>query len=663
MKKNQIISALSLTGFLFLIFLTAADAQKSVSETFKTIAIPPGEILNKRMPDARLAGVKSKTSLIPVYKQDDLREIVIPIEKSEKYKLVFFSPRKDKWKLNAAFDNQSFTDLRLAALSGFTKRVDSSLGIEGNQFPSEGYEFTDLPAGELRLKLDLPDETKETTNKPIGYIMAGTASPFVLYSSIDTFKLVVGSKIGLSAILYDQKENDGNNNQPTLPRALQNSINEARLVVLTPDERKLEYTMTDAGDGSFRTDFVPDKPGTYMTQITVKGVNPLGEDFIRTSENVIKVSGIRAEILESPQTILAEDSNWNLSFSAKGLSVGQQVIYNTEVWGKDSSGQYVPVTRLSGMTLAEKSDKKGVANIPFALNSNWIALGKAVRNFELRNVTLQDPDSSIIVATKSKLDLPNLFLPGIVKSSFNGDISEEMLQGKRPEREPSRFARQSVMLVHGYCSSNVFPTWQYSGEIIFGDDDNDDDKRNRSHHMFAKAIKEYGEFRDATFGIVAHSQGGAAALELYTYFWSGLDWSSGGKKIQSVGTPYGGTPLAGIIALIGLIFGESCGPNFDLTSLGSMIWQWGIPGWARSQVSFYTTSFEDKWWRWDYCHWASDLILSDPDDGTVELFPSLLWGGNFMGHTEGQCHTNGMRDMAQYRDGGRNSTMNALTAR
>jgi hypothetical protein len=662
MKKNQIISALSLTGFLFLIFLTAADAQKSVSETFKTIAIPPGEILNKRMPDARLAGVRSKTSLIPVYKQDDLREIVIPIEKSEKYKLVFFSPRKDKWKLNAAFDNQSFTDLRLAALSGFTKRVDSSLGIEGNQFPSEGYEFTDLPAGELRLKLDLPDETKETTNKPIGYIMAGTASPFVLYSSIDTFKLVVGSKIGLSAILYDQKENDGNNNQPTLPRALQNSINEARLVVLTPDERKLEYAMTDAGDGSFRTDFVPDKPGTYMTQITVRGVNPLGEDFIRTSENVLQVSNIRAEISENTKTALSSNSNWKISIAAKGISAGERIIYNTEVWGKDESGKEVAVTRLSGMTQAEKTGVKGNADISFELNSNWMALSKISSDLELRNIVLQDPNSAVIVASKDRIALQKVYLPQTVKNTFNGQISEEMLQGKRPASRPeasvNKFSRDGVMLVHGYCSGNVFPSWEFSNAMVF-----QDNNQNRSHDTFAQLIDQFGDANDSTFGLVAHSQGGAASLQLYTYYWSGLDFSSGGRKIQSLGTPYGGTPLAGVIAWIGSIFDYGCGANFDLTYLGSTIWQWGIPGWARSQVFYYTTSFEDKWWRWDYCQWASDLVLSDPDDGVIELYPSLLWGGNFMGHTEGQCHTNGMRDMAQYRDGGRNSTMNALTAR
>ena len=116
-----------------------------------------------------------------------------------------------------------------------------------------------------------------------------------------------------------------------------------------------------------------------------------------------------------------------------------------------------------------------------------------------------------------------------------------------------------LMLVHGYCSGGVWPTGDFTGDVEF-----QDFNQNRSHDQFANLIRTYGN-QFPSFGVVAHSQGGAASLHLYTYYWSGLDYSSGSRLIQSVGTPYQGTALAGNLALLGQLFGAGCGTNWDLT--------------------------------------------------------------------------------------------------
>ena len=215
------------------------------------------------------------------------------------------------------------------------------------------------------------------------------------------------------------------------------------------------------------------------------------------------------------------------------------------------------------------------------------------------------------------------------------------------------------MLVHGYCSGNVWGpvSSQFSNASVF-----QDFNRNRSHDAFAVQIWNFGSSYDS-YGIVAHSQGGAASLHLYTYYWSGLDNAGPGRLIQSVGTPYQGTSLAGSLAALGQIFGVGCGTNTDLTYNGAAAWLSGIPSWARGEVNYYTTSFDDVWWRYDYCHLASDLLLDDPDDGTVEKAYGQLSGAVNRGHKEDWCHTTGMRDPAQYKDSGRNATMNANAAR
>jgi len=240
---------------------------------------------------------------------------------------------------------------------------------------------------------------------------------------------------------------------------------------------------------------------------------------------------------------------------------------------------------------------------------------------------------------------------------------EAMTMGPRPS--PSAPGQVHAMgtgsrllLVHGYCSSLVWPASQFSNASVFSDPN-----QNRSNDQFAQLILSFGSaWHD--YGIVAHSQGGLASLHLYTYYWSGLDYvTSGTRLIQSVGSPYQGTNIAGILATMGSWFGVGCGSNSDLTYSGASAWLAGIPTAERAKVNYYTTSFTDHAWQWDYCNAATDIVLTDPEDGVTEKANDQLPGGVNRGHVIGQCHTTGMRDPAQYLDSSRNATMSANAAR
>lgn len=122
--------------------------------------------------------------------------------------------------------------------------------------------------------------------------------------------------------------------------------------------------------------------------------------------------------------------------------------------------------------------------------------------------------------------------------------------------------------------------------------------------------------------------------------------------------------LSGILAILGSWFGIACGYNSSLTCSGASCWLAGLPNRARVQVNNYATSFRfTNWWTNDYCQFAADLALTDPDDGTTEQANAQLSGGINRGHVTGQCHTSGMRDRAPYLDAGRNATMNSNAAR
>lgn len=78
---------------------------------------------------------------------------------------------------------------------------------------------------------------------------------------------------------------------------------------------------------------------------------------------------------------------------------------------------------------------------------------------------------------------------------------------------------------------------------------------------------------------------------------------SGGRKIQSIGTPYQGSyrrkfteisgcTAAGSAANLGSAFGVGCGDNFDLSLDGAVLWLSGISSDAKANVYYYTTTYK-----------------------------------------------------------------------
>ncbi len=227
---------------------------------------------------------------------------------------------------------------------------------------------------------------------------------------------------------------------------------------------------------------------------------------------------------------------------------------------------------------------------------------------------------------------------------------------QRPQQRSEKLSRpHAKVLVHGYCApSNPFPTSEFTNYIAFHDPS---DPASWSNDLFARKIANFTSHLGGC-GCIAHSQGGAACLHLKTFYHSCLDSPAvKGRVIQSVGTPYQGTALAGTLAALGQVFGAGCGYNIDLTYFGAQTWLLGIPSWARSQVHYYTTSFKDT--QFD-CNFAAEFVISNPNDGATEVWADQLPdGGNNMGNTEGWCHIGGMSDPPQYTDPKRNAVMNA----
>jgi len=218
-----------------------------------------------------------------------------------------------------------------------------------------------------------------------------------------------------------------------------------------------------------------------------------------------------------------------------------------------------------------------------------------------------------------------------------------------------------VVLVHGYCAvGNPFTTSSFTDYLVFSDPN-----KNRHNDEFALLIKSFIEpYGKVSF--VAHSQGGHATLHLYTFYWSGNDLLSNltrkddnARRIQTVGTPWQGSGLAGSLASLGSAIGYGCGNCQDITHDGANNWLTTIPVSARKEVYVYTTQYKDLSW----CSLATNMVLDWPNDGVTEVKWAVLSGANDRGLKKGWCHTTELSYPAQGTDTERNQEMNSKAAR
>lgn len=671
MQKRQLAILMALLAGLFLVTggLAAPSAADEPEAVFtKQVAGPGSEVLDGRsqLPNPAEMGVRSRTAMIPVtfskaangswQWQDSLA-----VDSRSEMSVMVLSPDAANWELALQTPMGQTMQLDQGIDQAGVVQRTGQIGLEQQSFAGDIYTFARPERGAWQVTVRTA-VAPSVTDAPSGYLLLSNESPYQIYAHLSSYNLWTGSQIGLVAYAYDASQDSG----ASAPTAATNIIRHAQMRLIAPDGRETRLIMFDDGrhgdgaarDGIFGTLLTPRQVGQYTAQVTMRGQTPDGAPLLRTTEHIFPVVEQTITLNEGPATASPDGLNrLNINLNATSTADLEQVQLYAELWGSDTAGQPVPVTWVGGLVTPTAD------GVPVSIDSRWLSLANASAPFELRNVRLQDVETHIPLTQLGSVpvNIPETVSKGVAETAVS-EITEEMLMGERPTtmtaNQPAPNAVGGVlMLVHGYCSEGVWPTGDFTNDVTF-----QDYNQNRTHDQFANLIGAYGS-QFPSFGVVAHSQGGAASLHLYTYYWSGLDYSSGSRLIQSVGTPYQGTSLAGNLALLGEIFGVGCGTNWDLTYDGSALWLSGIPSWARSRVYYHTTSFKDVWWRYDYCNIATDLFLSDPDDGVVEKWSGQLSSGNNLGHKTGWCHTSGMRDPAQTQDHGRNANMNTYANR
>jgi hypothetical protein len=669
MNKRKLFVFLALILSLSLAAVSWAAPAAEVAESSvmtKQIAAPADEIASLALPDPAATGLQSRWAVVPVTLTQNRAgewtwQSEIPFDSSERLSVMLLSPHADRWQVSVTAPGRTAAvpmdrhDGFRAAYHGAAYQA-AQFGLDNNLFPAELLTFEQVAAGEWQVQVTADSHTAAREGIADGYLVLSGDSPYQIYTHLSSHNLVVGQTIGLETFIFTADAAE----EQVPQEAAVDLIDAATVRLVLPSGQVETVPMTVNRDGRAVAQFQAGEPGSHTAHVLVEGRTAAGERFVRTSEHAFPVIAPAYQLGNQVVQAHTVDTN-RLELALPVTAVSNQiqtgaVLLGAEVWGTNARGEMVPATWIGGITTPV--EQRSGLHLPLNLDMRWLALAEVGAPYELRNVRLQDVETQIPFATAATLalDLPRSAESEVARLSVTA-VSDDMLMGVAPdlsaEPTPAYVGGNKLMLVHGYCSGGVWPTSHFSNYAVF-----QDFNQNRSHNQFAQLIGSYGSQFDS-FGVVAHSQGGAATLHLYTYYWSGLDWSSGNRLIQSVGTPYQGTSLAGMLALLGEIFGAGCGTNWDLTYDGASLWLSGIPSWARSRVYYHTTAFEWKWWRYDYCSLATDLFLSDPEDGVVERWAGQLSGANNMGHKSGWCHTNSMRDPAQYLDYSRNSNMNA----
>jgi hypothetical protein len=618
----------------------------------KQLAGPPEEFAQMAAPDPAEATIHSKSALIPVTLGGGKSGLsrwqgTLPVE-SGRARFLVFAGDHGAWEVGL----ESPTGGGEKSAAGVARSMKAAdFGPELAAHAADYYALDGVASGEWTISLRAKSAGVER-----GFLLIEGDAGTELASQLAHRRQHVGEQIGVLAQLTatdaDEKVLFGGD---------AGRIEQASLRVTAPDGSERYEAMHDdglhgdglAGDGVFGGDFLAAQGGKYLAQVLVHGSNREGGAIVRSAEHVVPVIDASLDLDGSVASGKAAGaSRLSIEIPVAASKKGQHYRAYAEVWGRDAAGNDVAIAWIGGMSTPAKGA------LALGLDARWVQRAGAQAPFELRNLRIEDPDHFVSLVEGKRLALALPSLPNL--SGAKGlAIDDTMRMGPRPVATTvSKGVGKRLLLVHGYCSGGVWPAAQFGTASTFLDVN-----QNRSHDQFAQRIKTFGNTWNS-YGIVAHSQGGAAALHLYNYYWSGLDYATGNRLIQSVGTPYRGTNLAGILATLGSWFGVGCGTNDNLSYSGASSWLAGIPNSSRAKVNYYTTAFRStNWWTNDYCNFATDLVLSDPEDGTTEQVYGQLSGGVNRGHTSGQCHTAGMRDPAQYNDASRNATMNSNAAR
>ena len=450
------------------------------------------------------------------------------------------------------------------------------------------------------------------------------------------------------------------------------SMFQSNLAVIQPDGLSYDeeinmdrFQLSRAGRNELQLTgvFLPPIGGVYKIQVNVSGETQSGIKFARTqwhlvgvSSNILSYKEFNTFTLDNEYFRVELHLTWN-----KGMDSTYRIF--SEVWAI-VNGDLIPICWIVHLTDIEQNST-GSYFLPVYIHSKWILQYSIPPDtLFLRNVSIEDVNifTTILEIKIMKVDLTTPSFDSNSASILYRTRNSCKQKAKKSDSINYATKQPNLVLVHGYCAQETpFTLENFTDFIVFEDWD-----QSLSNDQFARHIIDFTKERNlSAFSIVAHSQGGLASVHLYAYYETGLDsysvsGSGSDRKIQTVGSPYLGTPLAGLLADIGYFFGIKCGSNLELTYEGAQAWLSKVPLEVQYDVHFYRTLYGK---RKKYCNFGTNVVLKGPNDGLVEVGKARLPFGRGEGISPGECHSVNMQWPSQCKNPRRNAEMNKYAAR
>jgi hypothetical protein len=612
--------------------LALVAASASAQLVARDVSAPPSDILSGRvrLPDPASTAVRSSASALPVRfeQQPDGRfhaQFELAVEREGEWSLAVLSPAAANWRVLAA------------PLGGVLRPIDElatlarTIQLAGDDLPGwviDRRELAGAPAGRWIVRI----EALRASDVVDGWLFARASRAVELEAHLSSFELVRGKPVAVLARASGAEFASLEDVQLVVE-----SSGAVRTVAMHDDGAHGDHA---AGDGWYGAWLPAAAQGRIEARVEARGVTHSTLPFLRTTQLAFELSDPALEL--APFASLynsAHNREQLLLYAIPRAALPPRVLVAAEVWGQTPSGP-VPLCWLA--KLQTPVQEFVYWRLELGFERRWAELAGARGPLEVRNVRVQDADTFNVLATLERAPFDAPASSGHVSAPLAGQLGEPL------PPDATSFPR-SLLLAHGYCSSgSIWPAAHFSQPKLEFLDPN----ANRTHDQFAQLLAAQAASQQLySFGVVAHSQGGAAALHLRTFYVSPLDNARGARRIQCVATPFQGTPLASFGFL-------ACGTNSNLTTSGAAAWLANIPSWARAEVFAWTTSNSGS-----ACNALVDFFLTNPEDGTVERTRGQLPGGNNVAHVTGWCHTTGMSNPANYTDAARNADMNTNAAR
>jgi hypothetical protein len=626
----------SITTLWALISISVTSSLAQVTLPIKQVVAPPADIINGilQLPELIELGESSRTLLLEIsLAQANAHGIIeagFPLRLGhDRGRVVFLPATPGAWEvsLDVVLDTQQTVtvknDAGPAPLGFDMTKAALPWGDAGRV-----YDAFEMPVGanELVYEIKLSEQVG-------GFILLDAGGDRELYTYVEQRSTVVDQPISMTSSLSDGSK------IMSLYAVVRSPSGDREIVQAEINEQRIQFT--------------PSTVGAHAVQVYAEFADQDNGPMMLSTQHVIEVAQPSTPF--GAAEIIDRDDLIEIVFDDSAHD--GRVILAAEVWGRVGN-EMVPVCWLSRVCGDERS---------LFLDTRWVVQADVdPQSLELRQLRAHDVDSMVPIQLVDRVPIP--VDPALVHVAELGQLLATALRvpieviAHDLQTSSSRGALPGghrLLLVHGYCSDgNPFTTSHFSGDVAVFHDPG----VSRSQDGFAlQLLAQTAPMK--SFGVVGHSQGPMAAMHLYTFYFSGLDWARGERLIQSIGAPFTGTALAGNAAVLGDIFGFGCGENPDLSYAGASNWLSLIPTSTRQNVWYATTSFEDRPFAFDYCNLITDLLLSDPDDGVIERSAGQLTGGNSLGHVEGWCHTSDMRDPGQCTDVSRNTQFDTRARR